>query len=302
MEPIKNFEQLTAHLKDQKIRKKIVVVCADDENTEYAIQRALEEGFAEFILVGDTTKLSSYTFLNDYPDYIEMIHVVDPDEAARTAVRLIREGKADILMKGIINTDNLLRAILNKEEGLLPKGRVMSHIAVMQIPTYDKLLFVTDAAVIPRPTLEQREAMLGYAISACHDFGIEKPYVSLIHCSEKVGEKFPHTLDYVTIIRDCKEGKYGSAVIDGPLDVKTSCDKHSSDIKGITSPVCGNADVLMFPNIESGNVFYKTASFFANGIMAGLLVGPICPVILPSRSDSGLSKYYSMAMSCVIRK
>ena len=302
MEPIKNFEQLTTHLKHQNIRKKIVVVCADDENTEYAIRRALEEGFAEFILVGDTARLASYTFLNDYPDFVETIDVTDPDEAARTAVRIIREGKADILMKGIINTDNLLRAILNKEEGLLPKGRVMSHIAVMQIPTYDKLLFVTDAAVIPRPTLEQREAMLQYAISACHDFGIEKPYVSLIHCSEKVGDKFPHTLDYVTIVNDCKAGKYGSAVIDGPLDVKTSCDKHSSDIKGISSPVCGQADVLMFPNIEAGNVFYKTASYFANGIMGGLLVGPICPVILPSRSDSGMSKYYSMAMACVIRK
>lgn len=302
MESIKNFDQLTAHLKTLNSRKRIAVVCANDENTEYAIRRALEEGIAEFVLVGDTAKLESFDFLKDYADYVKTVHVENPDDAAREAVRMIRDGEADILMKGIINTDNLLKAILDKEKGLLPKGRVMTHIAVMQIPTYDKLLFVSDAAVIPRPTLEQREAMIRYTVDICHDFGIEKPYISLIHCSEKVGEKFPHTLDYVHIIEESKKGAYGEAVIDGPLDVKTSCDKHSSEIKGIQSPVCGNADVLIFPNIESGNVFYKTASFFAKGVMAGLLVGPICPVILPSRSDSGLSKYYSMAMACLTSK
>ncbi len=302
MEPIRNFDQLTAHLKDLNQRKRIAVVCANDENTEYAIQRALEEGIASFLMIGDTSKLEKYTFLKDYPEYVSYIDIKDSDEAAREAVRIIREGGADILMKGIINTDNLLRAILNKEQGLLPKGKVLTHLAVMQIPTYDKLLFFSDAAVIPRPTLEQRIDMIWYAIHACHHFGIEQPRISLIHCTEKVSEKFPHSVDYAHIVEMAKAGEFGNAIIDGPLDVKTSCEKTSGNIKGIVSPINGEADVLIFPNIESGNAFYKAVSLFSHADMAGLLQGPICPVVLPSRSDSGLSKYYSIAMACLTSK
>ena len=226
----------------------------------------------------------------------------DPDEAARQAVRIVREGGADILMKGIINTDNLLHAILDKEKGLLPKGKVLTHLAVMQIPTYNKLLFFSDAAVIPRPTLQQRIEMIWYAIHTCHSFGIEQPRISLIHCTEKVSAKFPHSLDYVNIVELAEAGEFGNVIIDGPLDVRTSCEQASGNIKGIVSPINGQADVLIFPNIESGNTFYKSVSLFANADMAGLLQGPVCPVVLPSRSDSGLSKYYSMAMACLTCK
>ena len=214
-------------------------------------------------------------------------------------MRIVREGGADILMKGIINTDNLLHAILDKEKGLLPKGKILTHLAVMQIPTYDKLLFFSDAAVIPRPTLQQRIEMIWYAICTCRHFGIEQPRVALIHCTEKVSAKFPHSLDYVNIVELAEAGEFGNVIIDGPLDVRTACEQASGDIKGIVSPINGQADVLIFPNIESGNAFYKSVSLFAKAEMAGLLQGPICPVVLPSRSDSGLSKYYSIAMACL---
>ena len=167
MEPIQNFAQLTAHLKEQNRRKRIAVVCANDPNTEYAITRALEEGIAEFLMIGDSAILEKYPALKQYPDYVKTIHIEDSDEAAREAVRIVREGEADILMKGIINTDNLLRAILDKEKGLLPKGKILTHLAVMEIPTYHKLLFFSDAAVIPRPTLQQRIEMIWYAICTC---------------------------------------------------------------------------------------------------------------------------------------
>ena len=126
-----------------------------------------------------------------YPDHVKVYEATSPDKAAQEAVSLIREGHADVLMKGIINTDNLLRAVLNKEHGILPKGNVLSHITVAQIPTYKKLLFFSDAAVIPRPTLEQFEAMLLYDLEVCRRMGIEAPRVALIHCTEKVNEKFP---------------------------------------------------------------------------------------------------------------
>mgnify|MGYP000364743975 CR=1 FL=1 len=162
MEPILNFAQLTAHLKKLNHRKRIAVVCANDPNTEYAISRALEEGIAEFLMIGDSTILKKYPTLKQYPEYVKTIHIENPDEAAREAVRIVREGGADILMKGIINTDNLLHAILDKEKGLLPKGKILTHLAVMEIPTYHKLLFFSDAAVIPRPTLQQRIEMIWY--------------------------------------------------------------------------------------------------------------------------------------------
>ena len=168
MEPIRNFDQLTSHLKTLNKRKRIAVVCANDPNTEYAIARALDEGIAEFLMIGDSAILEKYPTLKKYPEYVQTLHIEDKDEAAREAVRIVREGGADILMKGIINTDNLLHAILDKEKGLLPKGKILTHLAVMQIPTYDKLLFFSDAAVIPRPTLQQRIEMIWYAIHTCH--------------------------------------------------------------------------------------------------------------------------------------
>ncbi|MCP3893127.1 MULTISPECIES: phosphate acyltransferase [Bacteroides] len=299
MEPIRNFAQLTSHLKALHQRKRIVVVCANDPNTEYAVSRSLEEGIAEFIMIGDSAALEKYPALKKYPEFVHIIHVEDSDEAARQAVRIIREGGADILMKGIINTDNLLHAILDKEKGILPKGKILTHLSMMQIPTYDKFLFFSDAAVIPRPTLQQRIEMIWYAIHTCRRFGIEQPRVSLIHCTEKVSAKFPHSLDYVNIVELAEAGEFGNVIIDGPLDVRTSCEQASGDIKGIVSPINGQADVLIFPNIESGNTFYKSVALFAKADMAGLLQGPICPVVLPSRSDSGLSKYYSIAMACL---
>ncbi len=299
MEPLRNFDRLTAHLKALNKRKRIAVVCANDPNTEYAVNRALEESIAEFLMIGDSSVLERYPALKNHPRHVSMLHIEAPDEAAREAVRIVREGGADILMKGIINTDNLLHAVLDKEKGLLPRGRILTHLAVMQIPAYHKLLFFSDAAVIPQPTLRQRIEIIRYAIGTCRRFGIGRPRIALIHCTEKVSARFPHSLDYVNIVELAEAGEFGDVIIDGPLDVKAACEKSGADIKGIVSPVNGEADVLIFPNIESGNAFYKAVSLFAHADMAGLLQGPVCPVVLPSRSDSGLSKYYSIAMACL---
>lgn len=299
MEPIRSFDQLTTHLRTLNRRKRIAVVCANDPNTEYAIERALREGIAEFLMIGDSCILNKYPSLKNYPDHVRTIHIENSDEAAREAVKIVREGGADILMKGIINTDNLLRAILDKEKGLLPEGKVLTHLSVIEIPTYNKLLFFSDAAVIPRPSLQQRIEMIWYSINTCHRFGIEQPRVALIHFTEKVSSKFPISLDYVNIVELAEAGEFGNAIIDGPLDVRAACEQASSEIKGIVSPINGQADVLIFPNIESGNAFYKSVSLFAKAETAGLLQGPVCPVVLPSRSDSGLSKYYSIAMACL---
>lgn len=298
-ERIRKFTDMEMRLRSLERRQRIVVVCCYDTSTSQAVERVLAEGFAEVILVGERSKVGLGQDAMPYASLISYVEAATTDEAARAAVALVRNGQADILMKGLINTDVLLRAVLDKENGLLPQGRVLTHLSVAQIPAYDRLLFFTDAAVIPYPTHEQRMAQVGYAIGVCHAFGITTPRIGLTHCSEKVSPKFPHTEGYADIIRRVAHGTWGSAIADGPLDVRTCCDAEGCAIKGIRSSIEGRADILVFPDIEVGNAFYKTLSLFADAEIAGTLQGTICPVVLPSRGDSMLSKYYSIAMAAI---
>lgn len=301
MEQIQTLSALVNSLRSRGIRRKVAVVCPNDPHTEYVIIRSLREEIAEYLLVTDSAHMDvAWHLWSASPDYIRIYEASTPDDAAALAVQLVRTGEADILMKGLINTDNLLRAVLKKGTGLLPEGGVLSHVAVAQIPLYHKLLFFSDAAVIPRPTLEQYRAMIRNDILVCKAFGNDEPRVALIHCTEKTSEKFPHTLSYVKLKEEAEQGLFGRMFIDGPMDAKTACDKHSGDIKGLSSPVVGNADILIFPNIESGNTFYKTLSLFGDANIAGMLTGTVAPVVVPSRSDSGNSKYYSLTLACLV--
>lgn len=277
--PIQSFEELTAHLKKRGTEKRVAVVCPDDDATRQALAAAQRDGIASPLL-----------FRAD-----------DPAEAAIQAVAAVRQGKADVLMKGFVNTDVLLRAMLNKEAGLLRKGRVMTHIAVAQMPGYHKLLLFTDAAVIPYPTHEQRIAQVSYTVQLCHSLGIGQPRLSLIHCSEKVDTKhFPYTAGYGHIKEMATQGSFGSCIVDGPLDLKTSCSPHGMAVKHISSPVGGDADALIFPDIEAGNLFYKTITLFCQARTAGVLQGTDVPVVLPSRGDSAEAKYLSLCLACLL--
>ena len=300
METIKNFDQLIAHLRSRGERKTVAVVWGEDESSQEAILSALEEKIINAVFVGAVDAVRANEQLMSHAGNIDFVETNDKDEAARLAVAMVREGKADILMKGLINTDNLLHAVLNKETGILPKGTVLTHFTVAKIPTYEKLLVFTDAAVIPYPTQAQRAEQVRKAVGICHALGIEEPRVSLIHCSEKVNEKFfPHTVGYQEIITAARKGEYGSCIVDGPLDVKVSCCRESAITKGITSEVAGEADALIFPDIESGNTFYKTITLFCKADTAGILHGAIAPVVLPSRSDSKTCKLYSLALAAL---
>lgn len=303
MEVLKSFQEMVVALRGRGLRQRIVAVCPHDECTEQVVRRALSEGIAHFVLVAEAAHTDVPKKIQaDFPDAVEFMEAPTPDEAAALAVKVIKEGKGDVLMKGLINTDNLLRAVLKKEIGLLPPGGVLTHVSVAETPLYHKLLCFSDAAVIPRPELHHFRAMVKGNVALCHNLGIEEPRVALIHCTEKVNEKFPHTLDYVQLKKDVEEGMFGKAVVDGPMDAKTACDLHSGQVKGIASPVVGNADILIFPNIESGNVFYKTLSFFGKADMAGMLMGAEAPVVVPSRSDSETSKYNSLILACLSTK
>lgn len=279
MTNLRDFHALTALLAARGTKKRLVVVNPEDESTLWAIDRAQRAGFCEAVPV----------------------HEDDPEAASRHALELIRSGKADVLMKGLINTDILLRAILNKEHGILRPGHILTHIAAAAIPAYDKLLFFTDAAVLPFPTEAQRVAQVRYLVDLCHSLGVEVPKVSLIHSSEQVdGRHFPYTEGYRAIREQALQGAFGHCVVDGPLDLKTSCDYHAMQVKKISSPIKGQADALVFPNIEAGNVFYKAITLFCNATTAAILQGTQVPVVLPSRGDSPETKYNSIALACVV--
>jgi len=284
MNTIKNFDELLAHLKENNVKKRVAVVWPADEKTPAACAQALEAGFIEAIFVGCEEKLRANEALKPFAASISYVDATDADDAAAKAVALVREDKADVLMKGLINTDNLLRAVLNKETGILPKGNVLTHAAVADIPSYHKLLIFTDAAVIPYPNHR--------------NFGVEEPKVALIHCTEKVnGKHFPFTEDYPVIIEMAKKGELGQCIVDGPLDAKCACSMHAMEAKGLTSPLQGDSDVLIMPDIEAGNVFYKAITLFAGASTAGLLLGAKCPAVVPSRADSAQSKFYSLAVA-----
>lgn len=299
MSQIKTFEELTSHLSSMKERPTVAVACPYDEETCGAVSKALADGFIKAVLVGEKEKIEASGIEKRFPELVSVLEATDSHDAAAKAVAVVRSGQASILMKGLVNTDDLLRAVLNKETGILPAGNLLTHVTVSEIPGMDRLLFYSDVAVIPYPTLEQRERMIMLDLGLIRKFGIKRPKVALIHFTEKVNPKFPNSVDYQTIVGKSAEGAYGDMVAAGPMDVKTAVDLHSAQVKGIKSEVCGNADLLIFPNIESGNTFYKAVSYFAKAKMAGMLLGPTAPVVLPSRSDSTDSKYYSLALAAL---
>ena len=220
--------------------------------------------------------------------------------ASSEAVRLAKSGEADIVMKGLVGTDKFLKAVMDKEKGLMLPNAVLSYVCALEIPAYNKLLFITDPAVIPFPDLDQKVAMARYAIEMAQKFGIEKPRIALIGASEKMSRHFESSVDYSVMCKMADRNQIKDCIMDGPLDIFLACDKKSVGIKGIETPVNGEADILLFPSLESSNPFYKGLMLFANGELAGLIRGTQKPVIVMSRSESEISKYFCIALSCLM--
>ncbi|HNY15095.1 MAG TPA: phosphate acyltransferase [Bacteroidales bacterium] len=296
-----SLDQLVEKVLSCKKKQKIAVASAQDDNTISAIYRAVNEGFAEGILVGDLSSINETCRKKDIdPSRFSIIGTESDTEAARLAVHLAKTGDADIIMKGLVGTDIFLRAVIDKEKGLLIPGAALAYVGAVEIPSYHKLLFLTDLAVIPFPDMNQKIQMAEYSLEIARTFGIEKPKIALVGASEKVSPHFPNTADYAQMCKMAAEGKFGDCIMDGPLDLFLACDKHSPEIKGVRTPVNGDADILLFPSLESSNPFYKSLMLFAGGEIAGLIRGTTKPVIVMSRSESEKSKYYCIAMSCLM--
>ncbi len=297
--PIRSFAALTARLSRSARRVCVAVAGEADAVTVEAVFQAIEQGFVEAVFVGEATNVVAHPSYANLSRFIRLLPAKGEDEAAGRAVALVREGVADLLMKGLLHTDNLLHAVLNKQGGLLPQGSVLTHLTVAEIPGFDRLLVYGDVAVIPEPNAEQRLAQVRYMDKLLRLLGINAPRIALVHFSEKVSPKFPLTTDYRTLSRQSAAGLWGTTIIDGPLDVRTAVDPVALRTKGINSPIAGLADGLIMPNLEAGNTLYKTLTFFAHARQAGLLQGTTHPVVLTSRGDEAETKYLSLATAAL---
>ena len=301
MEALKNFEGLIDRFVALGQRKKVAIVCPDDDHTEYVVRRCATDNLVDIVLLLDGGESADFMdFCKDYPS-ISVIKCDDAIVAAREGVRLVHDGEADVLMKGSLTTDTILHAVIDKENGrgLIAPGSVMSHITLVDAPVYHKLLMFSDAAVIPNPTLDQFDSMLKYDSDICRKLGVKRPKVALIHFTEKINKRFQVTTDYVELMERAARGDYGDIALAGPMDVKTACDAESAAIKKIGSEVVGDADLLIMPDLEASNTFYKTVSYFGKARMAGLVTGTIAPVVVASRADSAESKFYSLIFACL---
>jgi phosphate butyryltransferase len=282
-------------------KHRIAVAWAQDINTISAIHKAVNYGLADATMIGQSSEIRGICRKAGIDH--ELFTIVDSDDevkASSEAVRLARSGEADIAMKGLVGTDKFLKAVMDKNHGLMLPKAVLSYVCAIELPAYHKLLFITDPAVIPTPTLEQKIVMAKYAIEMAGRFGINKPKIALISASEKPSRHFTSSDDYGVMSKMAKKGEIANCIMDGPLDIFLACDKKSVEIKGIDTPVNGDADILLFPSLESSNPFYKGLMLFAQGELAGLIMGTEKPVIVMSRSESEKSKFFCIALACLM--
>ncbi len=295
------FEQIFEELRSRGSRKRMVAAWGVDSHTIAAASKAIDLGLADVILVGDEALIAK-ACNEEGVDVQKFTIVHNPNElqAVAQAVQMIREGQGDFLMKGLCSTDKFLRAILNKETGLLPPKGTLTHCTTLEIPSYHKLLFVGDVAVIPAPDIKQKQIIMECLVKTAKAVGVETPKVALIAATEQVLASQPATIDAALLAKMAERGQIKGCVADGPLALDVAIDQESVEIKGLVSPVAGDADCLLFPNIESGNVFYKANSKLVQGVrQAGILVGAKVPCVLSSRADSIDTKLNSIAIAAM---
>lgn len=301
---ITTFNDLFAELKAKNISKRMVAAWAVDEHTIEATAKAVDLGIVTVTLTGDADIIEKVCKDNDIDiEKFTIVDIKDELKAVAEAVRMVHDGEGDLLMKGLCSTDKFLRAILNKETGLLPPKGLLSHVGVIENPLYHKLIFITDMAVIPQPDFRQKVKLAGFVTSVARSFGIAKPKIAFVAASEQMLDSMPACIEAAMLAKMCDRGQIKGCIGDGPLALDVAIDKESVEIKKLVSPVAGDADCLLFPNIESANVFWKTNSKLSEGVrQAGMLVGTQVPCVLASRADTVDTKLNSIAEAVMFVK
>lgn len=300
---ITSFEQIFEQLKTRP-KKRLIAAWAVDDHTISAASMAVEKGIVDATLVGNEQMIKQVCTQEGIdPNIFKIIPIDDEMKAISFAVELVKSGEGDILMKGLCSTDKYMRAILNKERGLLPHKAVLSHLTVLSNPSYHKLMIMGDIAVIPAPDFKQKIAITQYLVEAAKSLGIDKPKVALIAATEQMLPSMPACVEAAMISKMADRGQITGCIIDGPLALDVALSSEAVAIKKLVSPVAGDADCLVFPNIESANVFYKTNSQLCVGVkQAAIVVGASVPCVLSSRADSIDTKLNSIALASLAAK
>jgi len=297
---IRKLNDLLEYIQDKRV-KTFIVVSANDINTLSAVSRAVSEKLINAILIGNEPLIR--LFFKKQPSILSKIRIVnqpDDEKAAMLAIEMINKGEGDALMKGLISTDLFIKAILNKENGLVESGSLLSHVAVIENKNYHKLIIAGDVAIIPVPDLKQKEIIIKYLVCTARKLGIDNPKVAVIAPTEKVVPTVVSTIEAEILRKMNLSGQIQGCIIEGPLALDVALDTESALTKGIENVVTGDADCLLFANIDAGNVFYKTNTKLASSEVAAVLFGAKVPVVLTSRGDSILSKLYSLALAALM--
>jgi phosphate butyryltransferase len=283
-----------------KKKRRIAVASAGDEDVLQALKNAEKEGIVEPILVGDKAKIESICKEIGYDcSKYEIIDIEDRFEASLIASQLIREGRAQILMKGLVSTGQLLKAVLDKEKGLR-KGGVLSHVAIFESPYYHKLLGITDAAMNVAPSFEEKISIINNAVSVFHQLGEPNPKVAVVGAVETVNQRMESTMHAATLSMMNKRQQIKGCTIDGPLALDNAVSKKAAAVKNIESEVAGNVDIVVAPDINGANFLYKSLNFLGGASTAAVIMGAKVPIVLTSRADSDKSKFLSISLAAAI--
>lgn len=284
-----------------KPRKRLIAAYANDSHTIEAVNNAVDMGIVDATLVGDEQVIASVCKeLNIDVAKFTIVHEPVDVKAAAKACEIINNGGGEILMKGLLPTDKYMRAILNKEKGLCPPNAVLTHVAVIENPAYHKLLVVSDCAILLAPDLKQKQMILKTLVSTAKAIGIEKPKIALIAATEQMSAGMQACVDAAIISKMADRGQLSGGEVEGPLSIDIALDKEAAEIKKMKSPVAGDADCLLFPNIESANVFYKCCTKFNKAEIGAFVAGAKVPCVLSSRGDTSLTKLYSIAIAATL--
>ena len=296
---MKNFKEIINFARERG-PKTISVACCQDKEVLMAVEMARKERIANSILVGDIekTKEIAKEIDLDLSNY-ELIHIEDLSEASLKSVELVSQGKADMVMKGLVDTSIILKSVLDKEKGLRTNN-VLSHVAVFDIESYDRLFFITDAAKNLAPELNVKKQIIENASTVAHSLDIKIPKVAVLCAKEKVNPKMKDTVDAKELEEMCNRGEIKGCIVGGPFALDNAVSIEAAKHKGITHPVAGEADILLAPDIEAGNILYKSLVFFSKSKNAGVIVGAKAPIILTSRADSEETKLNSIALGVLM--
>ncbi len=293
---LKSLDDLIQRVKQTGISK-VCVAAAEDEEVLKAVKMATDIGFIESILVGNGEKIREIAKRIGLTGY-EIVNKENPEKAALEAVKIVKLGRAKVLMKGFVNTSVYMRAVLNREYGLRT-GRLLSLLAVYELPGYHKLLYCTDSGVNVSPNLEQKKDILTNSLLALQGIGFDMPKVAALTANEMVDPKVSSTVDAAGLVDFVTKGEIPKCIIEGPIAFDVAFDRHAAEHKGIDSKVAGDVDLLVFPNIETGNALGKSWLHFNKAKWAGIILGASNPVVLGSRSDTAEIKLNSIALACL---